>query len=86
MLPTLKQRIIDLYNLFCAKLLGAYKSATIWFNALMSAAIPALVYAQTQLPMLKDYLPDNFYGIAFVAVIVGNLLLRFKTTTGLENK
>lgn len=74
-------------DLFLAKLRGAYKSLTVWFNGVIAAAPAALLYAQDQLPMLRDYLPTNMYGYAFGATVLGNLALRFfRTRDALENK
>lgn len=69
-----------------AKLDRVHRSFTIWFNGLMAAAVPALIFAQDQLPLLKEYLPTDFYGMAFIAVIVGNIVLRFHTSLPLEQK
>lgn len=65
---------------------GALKSLTIAFNVFIVAAIPMLDYAQTQLPELKAMMPDGLYNYAFMAVVVSNILLRFKTTKALSDK
>lgn len=67
-----------------AKLAGARKSLTIWFNGLVAAVMGILPMAQDSLPALQQYVPDIKW--AAVLVIVGNIVLRFKTTTGLQDK
>ena len=68
------------------KLRGALRSWTVWFNALSAAAIPALDYAQNNLALVKDFLPQHWYGIALVAIVAGNVALRFKTNNDLSDK
>lgn len=67
-----------------AKLAGARKSLTIWFNAAAATALGVLPMLQDSLPAIQQYAP----GIKWfaISVIVGNVLLRFKTATGLESK
>lgn len=62
-----------------AQLKNAYLSLTIWFNTvgivLLSAAMAD--------PMVATYLTAN--GLTWI-IIIGNVLLRFKTSKGLESK
>lgn len=69
-----------------AKLQGARKSLTIWFNGTAAAVVAGLPIAQDSLPQLHSYLPANFYQYAMGGVIFANILLRFKTNNGLEHK
>lgn len=69
-----------------AKLAGAKRSATIWFNSAAGVVVFGLPILQDNLPQLQDYLPHNFYHYAMGGVIFANLLLRFKTKTSLENR
>ena len=57
----------------------AYLSFTIWFNV-TGMVILASALAE---PMVLEY--ANSHGF-MVVIIVGNVLLRFKTTKGLEDK
>lgn len=66
------------------KLRGALKSWVIRFNALAGVMLAILPMLQDALPMLAQYVPDLKY--VAVVVIVGNVLLRFKTTTSLAEK
>lgn len=71
-------------NALKAKLANLHKSLTIWFNGLAAAALGILPMLQDSLPSLQQYVPDIKWGAA--AIIVGNVLLRFKTTKGLQDK
>lgn len=75
--PTIIDKLRWKWRLLAAKLRGSLKSLTVWFNGVMAAAPMALLYAQDQLPMLRDYMPNNLYGYAFGATVLGNLALRF---------
>lgn len=62
-----------------------WKSLTIWFNSALTA-VAAIVTSpdlMAQLPLLKTYTPDNVYKWLFIATVVGNLVLRKKTTSGI---
>ncbi len=69
-----------------ADLKGAKKSLTIWFNSLMGAVVVALPMAQDSLPQLQDYLPANVYHYLMAALVVGNIILRFRTSSALADK
>ena len=68
------------------KLKNAWRSTTIWFNGVMATAMVVLPVAQDAFPQLQEYVPSNVYKLAMGAVIVANILLRFKTTTDLAEK
>jgi len=61
------------------QLKGAWHSATIWFN---STGLVLLTLAMNE-PMVMSYLQDNNF---IIVIITGNMILRFKTTQGLEQK
>lgn len=69
-----------------AKVKGARRSFVIWFNALLLALLPVFEMAVSSLPQLREYLPDNVYKWVGLFVVVGNILLRFKTSQPLEQK
>ena len=71
---------------FLGKLRGLKKSSTIWFNAIVAAIVSVLPYAISTFPQIKGYVPDNIYSTAWVALVVGNILFRIKTTTDLADK
>ena len=78
--------IKDLLSKIKADAVRSHKSLTIWFNGVIGAAVVALPLAQDQLPQLQDYLPANLYHYGMGALIVGNIILRFKTNSALANK
>jgi len=82
----MKNWLRDLAAKLKADLLKAHKSLTIWFNSAMGAIVVALPIAQDNFAQLQDYLPANFYHYAMGAVVVGNIVLRFKTSTSLAGK
>lgn len=65
---------------------GAVRSWTIWFNGVMAAGLAALPSLQDWFPQLQNYLPTKPYQYATVLLLVGNFLLRFKTTKSLAAK
>ena len=65
---------------------GMRKSATMWFNGLLLAALPVFEMAVGLLPELHEFLPDNVYKTMGIVAIVGNALLRLKTTAPLSEK
>lgn len=79
---TIKER----WASFVAKLKGARKSLTIWANALAAGAVAALPYAADQLPQLQPYLGASLYQKIGFAIVVCNMILRFRTTQGLHEK
>jgi len=73
-------------NTFVARLKKIHKSWTMWFNAISGSLIVILPSLETSFPQLQDYLPHNLYQYAMAAIIVGNMVLRFKTVKPLEAK
>ena len=69
-----------------ADLKKIHKSWTVWFNGLMAAAIFLLPEAESQLPAIKDYVPENVCHYAAGALVVVNIILRFKTVSALRGK
>lgn len=69
---------------------GCVKSWTIWFNSawvLLLAWLPDIVMLiQTELPAVQAYIPAELYKWLNATGIIGNLLLRFKTTKALPDK
>lgn len=71
---------------FVAKVRGLKRSATIWFNATVATIVSVWPFAIDAFPQIKGYIPDNIYSTAWVALVVGNILFRFKTTQDLADK
>lgn len=76
----------EMFSDFKAKFAGMHKSCTIWFNTAAAALLPLLDYAQANLPVIQDYLPNHYYGWLMLLTVVGNILLRFKTIDSLADK
>jgi hypothetical protein len=63
-----------------------WQSFTVWFNGMLLAVVAPLVAflpeLMVQLPILKEYVPDNMYKWLFLFTVFGNTLIRvFKTKT-----
>ena len=64
-----------------------WHSLTIWFNGILTSLWGVLELAPevlTTLPTIQGFLPDDKYKLLFVLATVGNVLLRFKTTTAVR--
>lgn len=68
------------------KFKGCYKSFTIWFNGLALSFVSLFDIFHASLPELSQYVPDNVYKKMGLTIVVGNLLLRFKTSKPLQEK
>ena len=69
----------------------SWKSFTIWFNGVMLSIVPfadtIIDFANETIPLLQNYITDKqFKTSMIVIVIVGNILLRFKTSKSLAEK
>lgn len=73
-------------NKLKAKLKRLHKSLTVWFNSVLLAALPAVEYANAHLPQVKQFLGDKVYMAIGISALVGNILLRLKTTKDLADK
>ena len=68
------------------KLKGCYKSVTIWFNGLALSFLSLFELFHDSLPELSQYVPDSLYKKIGLAVVLGNIALRFKTSKALQDK
>ena len=68
------------------KLKRAHRSVTLWVNASLLVVVEVLDYAKDAVPMLKEYLAPDTYSAIMLAIIGVNIVLRFKTNKGLEDK
>lgn len=68
------------------KIYGALKSWTVHFNVWIGIIAAVLPVAQEQLPQLQAVIPANIYAVLFNVVLIGNVLLRFRTSLPLEHK
>lgn len=82
----MKAWLADAWQRIKADLVNAHRSLTIWFNSVAGAVVLALPVAQEQMPQLQDYLPANLYHYLMGALVLGNIILRFKTHSALADK
>lgn len=68
------------------RLANAHKSLTCLFNGFVGSAVVLLPQAQESFPQLQGYMDAGMYKTAMGVLIVGNILLRFKTTCDLADK
>jgi hypothetical protein len=82
--------ILDRVDNFIAKLRGAVRSKTVWFNGLALVflqQLPNIVdYLAQNAPVLQPFIPANHYQFIVGAIAIANLILRYKTTHALEAK
>lgn len=53
---------------------------------MLAGVLPMLDYAQTNVPAIQPYIPANYYGWIMLVVVLGNIILRFKTFNSLADK
>lgn len=68
------------------KLRGAARSWTIWFNGVSASVFAAVPVLQDSLPQLQQYISPQMYKWVGLFVVIGNIVLRFRTTTSLDEK
>lgn len=71
---------------FLDKLRGSLRSATVWINSGLLAMLPFYEDIKGSMTELQPYLPDNIYKWMGVAVVVLNIVMRFRTRVPLEHK
>lgn len=64
----------------------AHLSLTLWFNGVAGTLVVALPEAQASFPQLQEYIPADTYRLVMGVLIVGNMLLRFRTDKALRAK
>lgn len=82
----MKDYFFDMWATFKAKLAGAPKSWTLWFNSIGALLIEFLPHAAEALPALYGMMPQNYYSVALIVLVGGNMFLRFKTNKDLAKK
>lgn len=68
------------------KIKGAWRSLTIQVNAFALALIPVIQYANDHFEDVRALVGPDCYKHLAMALLLVNLLLRFKTNCGLEDK
>lgn len=69
-----------------ARLRGMWKSLTIWFNGVLATVMAALPVLQDSIAQVREFVTADTYKALALALVVGNVLLRFRTTKDLADK
>ena len=64
----------------------AHRSITIWFNSVIASIFFLVPDAIAYFPQLQEYIPAPTYKTGMMILLVGNFMLRFKTTKSLRDK
>lgn len=65
---------------------GSIRSLTIWINGILLALIPLYETFKNDFVQLQPYMTDANYRKLAVLIIIGNVILRFRTTKDLADK
>lgn len=68
------------------RLKNSWLSLTMWFNASLATVWLFLPELTSTLPAVKEYLDGDVYKKLMLLAIIGNMILRVKTTQDLANK
>jgi len=82
----MKEKLKAFIGRIPAMLAGSIKSFTVWFNGVIGTALVAVPLMQDTLPQLQEFLSPDRYKQLVAALVVGNLLLRIKTSKPLDQK
>lgn len=78
--------MLEKIKMFFRGVWGSIKSWTMHFNAWLAGFIVFLPEIKASLPELAAYLPSDLYKYLALIVIVGNVVLRIKTTKALTER
>lgn len=65
-------------RLWCAVSYNCRRNCAMRINAAIGALVPAADYLQGMLPMMKEYLPADMYGVGFVVLALVNAVLHVR--------
>lgn len=82
----MKYWLYDTYNNLKADAAASYKSWTIIFNSAVGTIATFLPDLITLMPDLQEYIEAPTYKTWMLVLLIGNFLLRFKTTKALRDK
>lgn len=68
------------------RLKKSWLSLTMWFNASLATVWLFLPELTSTLPAVREYLDGDIYKKLMLLAIIGNMILRVKTTQDLANK
>ena len=73
-------------SIYFQRLVGAWRSLTVWFNGIIGSILVTVPLLEPLLPQLQGLITPAQYKYIALALVVGNVLLRFKTTQALDQK
>jgi hypothetical protein len=73
-------------NTLIERLKRSWLSLTMWFNASLATVWLFLPELTATLPAVREYLDGDVYKKLMLLAIIGNMILRVKTTQDLANK
>ena len=73
-------------NIILERLKKSWLSLTMWFNASLATVWLFLPELTATLPAVREYLDGDVYKKLMLLAIVGNMILRVKTTQDLASK
>ena len=73
-------------KLLIERLKRSWLSLTMWFNASLATVWLFLPELTATLPAVREYLDGDVYKKLMLLAIIGNMILRVKTTQDLANK
>ena len=73
-------------NKLLERIKNSWRSWTIWFNGVGIAIIGFWPDLVTNFPTLQGYVSESIYKGSMGAILIINLILRFKTTKDLADK
>lgn len=75
--------MLEKIKLFFRGVWGSIKSWTMHFNVWLAGFVVFLPEIKANLPEMSAYLPENVYKYIALIVVIGNVMLRIKTTKAL---
>lgn len=81
----MKDYFFDMWTIFKAKLAGASKSKTVWFN-LFGLFVDFVLQSADTLLALYGLMPDTAFSFLLLVMVAGNMFLRFVTKEDLAKK
>jgi hypothetical protein len=63
-----------------------WKSLTLWFNSIVASLALVLPELMLQLPAMQAYVPSDLYRWLFIFTVLGNVIIRIRTTTAVGLK
>jgi hypothetical protein len=73
-------------NILIKRLANSWLSLTMWFNTVLATVWLVLPEILTTLPVLREYIDGNIYKTLMLVAVIGNMVLRVKTTQDLADK